>query len=94
MSNEHLTDYQPGDAPLPVGTVVEYRGRAFDVTEHEAPREGTPDPEVNYPDGVAYVLWPVGVERKFGNRGQSFSQVRRRSLRVKPEEASAGSENR
>ncbi|MFD7835652.1 hypothetical protein [Streptomyces sp. NPDC059761] len=83
MSNEAWTDFKPGDAPVPVGVVVEFRGRDYEVEEHITPRPSTPDPKENYPDGVAYVLWPVGVAKKFGNRDQSVVQVRRTSFRVK-----------
>lgn len=85
MSNEDKTDYQPGDGPVSVGAVVEYRDREFEVSEHQAPSADLSDAErtENYPDGVAYVLWPVGVPEKFGNRGQSVVRVRRRSFRVK-----------
>jgi hypothetical protein len=85
VSNEDQTDYQPGDPPVEPGTTVVYRGREYEVVEHQEPRPSVPQPEVNYPDGVAYVLWPVGVEKKFGNRDQSMVQVRRRSFRVRQE---------
>ncbi|MEV7675057.1 hypothetical protein [Streptomyces sp. NPDC088752] len=84
MSNEHLTDYQPGDFPVPVGVVVEYQGRDWEVVDREKPREGTADPETNYPDGAAYVLCPLDVDRKSGNLDQAMWQVHRRSFRVKP----------
>jgi hypothetical protein len=70
--------------PYPVGTVVDYHGShehgRYVITAHEAPRSGVPDPEVNYPDGVAYVIWREGVLRKWGNRHHSVSQVRRQSI--------------
>lgn len=72
--------------PIPVGTVVDYHGShqqgRYVVTEHQAPRPGTPDPEVNYPDGVAYVIWPEGVEVAFRHRDRAVAQVRRQSLTV------------
>lgn len=77
------------EAPLPVNTVVTYHGFHSDgsgqhyvITQHEAPRAGVPDPQVNYPDGVAYVIWPEGMLRKFGNRMYAVYQVRRQSLTV------------
>lgn len=79
------TDYQPGDTPVPVGTVVAYEGRRYTVEEHGDPENhpwpppGT-DFTVAYPDGTAYVLWPVGVARKFGNRHLSRVWVRRTSF--------------
>jgi hypothetical protein len=86
MSNEDKTDYQPGDAPVAPGTTVVYRDRDYEVVEHQESRPDVPEPEANYPDGVAYVLWPVGVQKKFGNRDQSMVQVRRRSFYVKAED--------
>lgn len=72
------------DKPYEIGSVVDYHGShahgRYVITAHEAPREGIPDPELNYPDGVAYVIWREGVSRKFGNRQYSVSQVRRQSL--------------
>lgn len=75
--------------PLPVGTVVTYHGslsdgteRRYVITEHEEPRAGLPGPEISYPDGVAYVIWPEGMPRKFGNRMYAVYQVRRPSLTV------------
>jgi hypothetical protein len=72
--------------PIPVGTLVDYHGShqhgRYTVTGHQEPRPGVPDPEVNYPDGVAYVIWPEGLPVKFGNRKRSVAQVRRRSLTV------------
>jgi hypothetical protein len=56
--------------PYPAGTIVDYHGShshgRYVVTGHEVPRDGTPDPDVHYPDGVAYVIWREGVLRKFG----------------------------
>lgn len=70
--------------PYPAGTVVDYRGShshgRYVVTGHEKPRDGIPDPEVQYPDGVAYVIWKEGVLRRFGNRMYSVYQVRRGSI--------------
>ncbi|MET7363214.1 hypothetical protein ABZS76_32920 [Streptomyces sp. NPDC005562] len=85
MSNEDLTDYRPGDEPVAVGTIVEYRGSDFEIVKHQKPRDRTPDPEVNYPDGVAYLVFPAGKPKKFGS-GEWVAQVRRRSFRVKPEQ--------
>jgi hypothetical protein len=70
--------------PLPVGTVVDYHGShthgRYVVTAHEAVRDSVPDPEVNYPDGVGYVIWREGQPQKFGNRHHMVSQVRRSSI--------------
>jgi hypothetical protein len=70
--------------PYPVGTVVDYHGSfahgRYVISDHQEPRPGVPDPAVNYPDGVAYVIWPVGVEQRFGNRHLSVVQVRRGSI--------------
>lgn len=77
-----------GVPPVPVGTVVEYRGRRYKVIEHQDPqdhpyRDRLPSPLTpHYPDGVAYTLWPVGVPRKFGNRHCMKAWVRRTSFRV------------
>ncbi len=85
MSNEHLTDYQPGDAPVPVHTRVVYRGSTFEVVGHGQPREGTPDPETHYPDGVAYELHDVSLPKKPDSGGWA-QQVRRRSFfRAEPQ---------
>lgn len=70
--------------PIPLNTVVMYHDRRYVVTAYDTPPPHLPDPEVNYPDGVAYVIWPEGMLRKFGNRAYSFVQVRRRSLTVIP----------
>lgn len=74
--------------PYPVGTTVDYHGShahgRYVITEHEEPRAGVPDPEVNYPDGVAYVIWREGVEVRFGNRAYSVYQVRRGSITPTP----------
>ncbi|MEV6401081.1 hypothetical protein AB0M39_40965 [Streptomyces sp. NPDC051907] len=87
------TDYTPGDEPVPVGTVVRYTGsRAhgeYEITEHrdpaEHPRARLPlsdSARAAYPDGTAYDLWPVGVERKFGNRDRAVYYARRTSFTV------------
>lgn len=36
----------------------------------------------NYPDGVAYSIYPVGLPRKFGFRHLDIRSVKRTSLRV------------
>lgn len=82
MSNEDRTDYRLGDPPVPPGAIVEYRDRDYEVVEHGEPRSGTPEPEVNYPDGIAYLLFPAGKPKKFGS-SEWVIQVRRRSFRVK-----------
>jgi hypothetical protein len=74
--------------PIPVGTVVGYHGShrhgRYVITALEAVRPGVPDPEINYPDGVAYTIWPEGMLQKFGNRDHMIFQVRRTSLTESP----------
>lgn len=81
-------------APLPVGTVVEYRGSQkhgrYVVAGHTDPREEhlfQPWEHVTedviaaaYPDGVAYELWPEGMEQRFGNRQHMVYRARRKSI--------------
>lgn len=89
------TDYTKGDKPVPLGAIVDYFGsqthgryeivdvhdpgnhpyRAYKGSEHVP----------FYPDGVAYDLWPVGVERRFGNRDRAVYYVRRTSFRIHQE---------
>jgi len=70
--------------PIPVGTVVDYRGThghgRYVITGHQEPRPGVEDRKVNYPDGVAYEIWPEGMPQKFGNREHVIIQVRRVSV--------------
>ena len=75
--------------PYPVGTIVTYHGshsrdpsRHWIIRGHAEPRDGLKDYAVNYPDGVAYMIWPVDVMYKFGNRCYSVVQVRRISLKI------------
>ena len=72
--------------PIPVGTLVDYHGSGphgrYVITQHEPVRAGVPDPDVHYPDGVGYVIWPEGMPQKFGLREHMISQVRRASLTV------------
>lgn len=77
------SDYQPGDLPVPVGTTVSYRGRQYIVEEHLSP-ENKPGGHlaVAYPDKTAYILWPVGVARKFGNGNLFVLWVRRTSFSI------------
>jgi hypothetical protein len=80
------TDYTPGDPPVPNGTIVNYFGRLrHGVYEIIAYTEARNFPE-RCPDGVAYDLWPVGVPRKFGNRGRAVYNVRRTSFAIVREE--------
>lgn len=84
--------------PVPVGTLVEYGGSLdrhgrFEVAAHEDPADhpyrAVMDSKVlrdAYVDGVAYVLYPVGVERSTENYRQGISFVRRTSFRVIGEE--------
>lgn len=91
MTEEQI-DYSPGDPPVPLGTEVEYFGSQahgrytveqwLNPSNHPDYLKPGFDADEAYPDGVAYCLWPVGVPRKFGNRGQSGLYVKRRSFRV------------
>lgn len=74
--------------PIPVGTLVDYHhGGRYTVTAHHCPHDLFPRNEWDevkdhYPDGVAYEIWPEGMEIKFGNRQYSVYRVRRSSLTV------------
>lgn len=92
MSNVDVTDYTPGDAPVPVGSTVYYFGSRtpglYRVVGHLDPENypgkfpsELPKDEV-YPDGTAYDLYPYGVARKFGNDHLSVIWARRRSFRI------------
>lgn len=81
------------DGPVPVGTVVEYFGSLYRrhgryvVAAHENPathpyRRDTEILRAAYPDGTAYVLYPVGVERSLDNQHLGMGFVRRGSFRV------------
>jgi len=85
------TDYQPGDAPVPVGTWVFYQGSrtpgVYRVVSHMNPAL-YPDfgarfsrSEI-YPDGAAYELWPVGVPVKPDNGYLGVLWARRTSFRI------------
>jgi hypothetical protein len=86
------TDYQEGDPPVPIGTVVEYFGSLrpghYWVDAHSEPINvpGLANwPAVSpmfFPDGTAYVLWPVGVPRTFRYQDRRVVNARRTSLRV------------
>lgn len=71
--------------PLPVGTIVDYTGSfahgRYVITGHGIPRADVPNPETNYPDGVAYEIWPEGLPYKFGLRKMLVFQVRRTSIK-------------
>lgn len=80
--------------PIPIGTVVDYHGslstgsdRKYVVTDHDNPQDLFPEDQWKllaeaYPDGVAYTIWPEGMERRFGNRAYMVFRVRRTSLEV------------
>jgi hypothetical protein len=80
---------------IPVGTRVRFRNRDFTVTGYGdvTLRKDLPAEAVReaYPAGEAYELWPVGVPHKFGERGGSWSCVRRQSLTPIAEEEVATS---
>jgi hypothetical protein len=91
---KQTTDYTEGAEPVPIGTVVEYFGSCgsgdYEITGHADPLTHpylSDQPKgyllTAYPDGVSYTIWPVGVERKFGNRHLSVTYVRRASFRIK-----------
>lgn len=74
---------------IPVGALVDYHGGIthmhgrYEVVGHSdmearAMQVGLTSEEMDlhYPDGVGYELWPVGVEKRFGNRDQSLHFVR------------------
>lgn len=87
---DDVTDYTPGDAPVPVGTVVSYEGGHYfvdehvDPTKHPHPPTSPPAPtlEEAYPDGVAYHLWMANKRRSLDNGHFSKLFVRRTSFRV------------
>lgn len=92
-----MTDYTPGDPPVPIGTVVLYSHvegttpTEYEITDHYNPKDhprlppGDYELKDIYPDGVAYLLWPVGVEKAFRNRDRSVGWVRRTSFRIAKE---------
>lgn len=98
--NDVITLVETPAEPVPIGTVVEYGGSLDDrhgrlvVAAHEDPADH-PYREVmdsktlrdEYVDGVAYVLYPVGVERSEENCRKGISFVRRTSFRVIGDEA-------
>jgi hypothetical protein len=82
--------------PYPVGTHVKYHGSlddyhgvVYEITDHHDIRVSRPDIVAHYsaefidekfPDGCGYSLWPVGVDKKFGYRHLSLNSVRRSSI--------------
>lgn len=78
------TDYTPGDPPVPKGRYVKYHEGLWRIVDRMVIPQGCPDPEVNYPDGVAYVLLPADVLDKMDNRHLSRLFVRRTSFQVVP----------
>jgi hypothetical protein len=93
---EKVTDYTPGDDPVPVGTVVDYFGSLahglYEITEHrsaeEYPKHLSVDADlfVPYPDGIGYRLWPLDMPKKMGNEPYSVNFARRTSFRRLHEE--------
>lgn len=76
------------------GSIGGYHG-VYEVTEHHdmdyvkairpdiAYRKGDETDAYlaeKYADGVSYDLWPEGVSKKFGNRGQALYGARRESI--------------
>lgn len=86
-----MTDYRSGDTPIPIGAVVQYHGSLshglYTVTARLKPLSCGQEMAQHYPDGVAYEIWPVGVEKKFGNRYLAVYNVRRTSFTVVPPDA-------
>lgn len=92
---DKVTDYEDGESPVPMGSIVHYGSNGFpagnyEIIEHAEPAnhpfipEGSPvELDRIYPDGTAYHLWPVWIEKKFGNRHHSAIWVRRTSFTVK-----------
>lgn len=85
--------------PVPIGTVVKYGGTLeqrhgrFEVAAHEDPADHPYRAVMDsktlrdaYVDGVAYVLYPVGVECSTENYRRGISFVRRTSFQVIGEE--------
>jgi hypothetical protein len=91
--------------PIPLGTVVIRisDGKRYVVDGHEDPWKEFSLQELakmgedpggvlaeEYPDGVAYTIFPEGMSRKFGNRDYSVYRVRRKSLTVVNDAGMAG----
>ncbi len=81
--------YTPGDAPVPVGTVIDYFGSLthgrYEITGHATPDLlGYPVEMLDhFPDAPGYTIWKVGAVRKSGNSsGNAAHNVRRTSFRV------------
>jgi hypothetical protein len=76
------SDYTPGDAPVPVGTIVDYFGShahgRYEITATGA----APTVLHIYPDGRMYDLWPENTPRKFGMRHLAVYNVRRTSFQI------------
>lgn len=83
--------------PLANGTIVNYHGSLdylhgqYEIESSVDARQHRPDllaikgeafMDEAYPDGVSYFLWPVGVEKRYRNRGEGLNSVRRSSLTV------------
>lgn len=95
--------------PIPVGTVVDYHGSQkhgrYVIISHEDPdgaftaseliqiAKGDQTLEDSYPDGVAYGLFPEGMERSYRNRGYAVYRVRRKSLTVVNDAGVAGGDS-
>jgi hypothetical protein len=81
-----VTDYTPGDDPVPIGTMVRYEGADYEIEQHQNPQDhpvpppSPPAPTLDeaYPDGVAYYLWPIG-RRKSMDNGQFMRHFVRRT---------------
>jgi len=90
------TDYQDGDFPVPVGATVDYENGPYvvegwhkDFENHPLVLDGklsTEEVELDYPDGVTYMLFPADIPKelrnKMGMRHYRVDWVRRTSFRV------------
>lgn len=94
MEDKRATDYEPGELPVPLGSLVWYESNGFEagvyvIIERVDPinhplisKASTDELEGVYPDGAAYHLWPTWIRRKFGNRHHAPLWVRRTSFSV------------
>lgn len=77
-------DTKPWEAPLAVGTLVDYHGSVeymrgrYRITNVRTAKDLLP--RMQFSDGVVYSLWKEGVPEKFGLREHSLSFVRRDSF--------------
>lgn len=85
-----MSDYTPGDMPVPIGSLVEYEDKPglCKILDHSDPndhphRNSLPnDLSPYYPDGVAYTLWMADVPVGMDNSWAGTWWVRRGSFTV------------